>query len=440
MKKECLILSALISTASAFSQHKAPNIIFILCDDMGYGDLGCYGQKLINTPHIDQMAAEGMRFTQAYAGSPVSAPSRATLMTGQHSGHTHVRGNKEYWPQSAVVTYGENQDYAVVGQEPYDSAHVILPEVMKKNGYTTGMFGKWAGGYEGSWSTPDKRGVDEFYGYICQFQAHLYYPNFLNRYSRSKGDKEVKRIVLEENIKYPMFGDDYFKRPQYSADLIHQEALKWLDAQTGEQPFCGIFTYTLPHAELARPTPYVTLKGMLSLGNWRWDNNATAYFYNSATQPLANITTGAVASGVGAPDHLKFTLNQDGIHVGGSAQTTAAIGGDVKLLKMLHIGADYTYYARLYADYSLPTYGGGGELTLKEPWRVPAAGQLDLNARYDFNIGSCRASIFGVVKNVLNYEYIQDAFYDGTNNGWKDAYRVFYAFGRTFSVKLKIAF
>lgn len=253
MKKECLILSALISTASAFSQHKAPNIIFILCDDMGYGDLGCYGQKYINTPHIDQMAAEGMRFTQAYAGSPVSAPSRATLMTGQHSGHTHVRGNKEYWPQSAVVTYGENQDYAVVGQEPYDSAHVILPEVMKKNGYTTGMFGKWAGGYEGSWSTPDKRGVDEFYGYICQFQAHLYYPNFLNRYSRSKGDKEVKRIVLEENIKYPMFGDDYFKRPQYSADLIHQEALKWLDAQTGEQPFCGIFTYTLPHAELAQP-------------------------------------------------------------------------------------------------------------------------------------------------------------------------------------------
>ena len=253
MKKEGLILSALMVASGAFAQNKTPNIIFILCDDMGYGDLGCYGQKYINTPNIDQMAAEGMRFTQAYAGSPVSAPSRATLMTGQHSGHTHVRGNKEYWPQSAVVTYGENKDYAVVGQEPYDSTHVILPEVMKKHGYTTGMFGKWAGGYEGSWSTPDKRGVDEFYGYICQFQAHLYYPNFLNRYSRSKGDKEVKRIVLEENIKYPMFGDDYFKRPQYSADLIHQEALKWLDTQTGDQPFCGIFTYTLPHAELAQP-------------------------------------------------------------------------------------------------------------------------------------------------------------------------------------------
>lgn len=237
----------------AFAQHKAPNIIFILCDDMGYGDLGCYGQKLIDTPNIDRMAAEGTRFTQAYAGSPVSAPSRACLMTGQHAGHTHVRGNREYWPQAGTVQYGVNREYAVVGQEPYDSARVILPEIMKRNGYTTGMFGKWAGGYEGSCSTPDKRGIDEFFGYICQFQAHLYYPNFLNRYSRARGDKEVTRVVLEENVRYPMFGDEYFKRPEYSADLIHREAMKWLDAQTGEQPFCGFFTYTLPHAELAQP-------------------------------------------------------------------------------------------------------------------------------------------------------------------------------------------
>ena len=191
---------------------------------------------------------------------------------------------------------------------------------------------------------------------------------------------------------------------------------------------------------LAKPTSYISIRGMLSLGNWKWANNATAYFYNSATQPLANINTGAVASGVGAPDHLKFTLNQDGIHVGGSAQTTAALGADFKIAPTLTVGADYTYYARLYADYSLPTYGGGGEFTLKEPWKVPAAGQLDLNARYDFRIGSCKASIIGTVKNVLNYEYIQDAFYDGTHAGWQDAYRVFYAFGRTFSLGMKVAF
>lgn len=247
------LLTVSTSTLQAAPKDNKPNIIFILCDDMGYGDLSCYGQKYIQTPNLDRMAQEGMLFTQAYAGSPVSAPSRATLMTGQNSGHTHVRGNKEYWGQSPTMKYGDNTDYSVVGQEPYDPDHIILPEIMKKNGYTTGMFGKWAGGYEGSCSTPETRGIDEFYGYICQFQAHLYYPNFLNRFSKSKGDTKTIRIVLDDNIKHPMFGDDYNKRPQYSADMIHQEALKWLDNQNGKQPFYGFFTYTLPHAELAQP-------------------------------------------------------------------------------------------------------------------------------------------------------------------------------------------
>ena len=247
------LLAASYTSAKAVKKVDKPNIIFILCDDMGYGDLGCYGQKYIQTPCIDQMAEEGMRFTQAYAGSPVSAPSRASLMTGQHSGHGFVRGNREYWGDSPLMSYGVNKDYSVVGQEAYDPNHIILPEVMKKNGYTTGMFGKWAGGYEGSCSTPDKRGIDEYYGYICQFQAHLYYPNFLNRYSKSKGDTATVRVTMEENIKYPMFGEGYEKRTQYSADMIHKEALKWLDSQDGKEPFYGLFTYTLPHAELAQP-------------------------------------------------------------------------------------------------------------------------------------------------------------------------------------------
>lgn len=241
------------SFAAIAATHEKPNIIFILCDDMGYGDLACYGQKYIQTPHIDQMAEDGMMFTQAYAGSPVSAPSRASIMTGQHSGHGHVRGNKEYWRNVPTMKYGNNTDFTVSGQEPYDPEHIILPEIMKKNGYATGMFGKWAGGYEGSVSTPDKRGVDEYFGYICQFQAHLYYPNYLNRYSKSAGDTATVRVVLDENIQHPMYGADYKKRTQYSADLIHQEALKWLDKQTKNQPFYGFFTYTLPHAELAQP-------------------------------------------------------------------------------------------------------------------------------------------------------------------------------------------
>lgn len=245
----------LLSTLPANGQKKdsKPNIIFILCDDMGYGDLGCYGQPFIRTPHIDAMASEGMRFTQAYAGSPVSAPSRASFMTGQHTGHCEVRGNKEYWGNSPIIMYGNNKEYSVVGQHPYDPDHVILPEIMKDNGYTTGMFGKWAGGYEGSCSTPDKRGIDEYYGYICQFQAHLYYPNFLNRYSKALGDTGVVRIVMDENIKYPMYGPEYQKRSQYSADMIHEKAMEWLDQQDTKQPFFGIFTYTLPHAELVQP-------------------------------------------------------------------------------------------------------------------------------------------------------------------------------------------
>jgi len=254
------LLTAISLYSNAANNSSKPNIIFILCDDMGYGDLGCYGQKYIQTPNLDRMAQEGMLFTQAYAGSPVSAPSRASLMTGQHTGHTHVRGNKEYWKNVPAVAYGINKDFSVVGQEPYDEDHIILPEVMKKNGYITGVFGKWAGGYEGSCSTPDKRGVDEFYGYICQFQAHLYYPNFLNRYSKEEGDTGVVRIVMEDNINYPMFGDDYKKRSQYSADLIHQKAMEWIDKQDGKQPFYGFFTYTLPHAELAQPNDSI-LKG-----------------------------------------------------------------------------------------------------------------------------------------------------------------------------------
>lgn len=255
MKRNLALGSALAAAAaSALAATQAhPNIIYIMCDDMGYGDLGCYGQPFISTPRIDGMAGEGMRFTQAYAGSPVSAPSRASLMTGQHSGHCEVRGNKEYWRNVPMVKYGENEDYSVVGQHPYDPEHVILPEIMKDNGYTTGMFGKWAGGYEGSVSTPDKRGIDEFYGYICQFQAHLYYPNFLNRYSKSLGDTATVRVVMEENIKHPMYGEGYTNRSQYSADLIHKKAMEWLDKQSDNQPFFGVFTYTLPHAELVQP-------------------------------------------------------------------------------------------------------------------------------------------------------------------------------------------
>ena len=247
-------LSALMMAPwmAAWAQQQ-PNIVFVLCDDMGWGDLGCYGQHYIRTPNIDRLARQGMQFMQAYAGSPVSAPSRASLMTGQHSGHCAVRGNKEYWDYQNTVRYGQNTDFARVGQHPLDTAHVVIPEIMKAAGYRTAQFGKWVGGYEGSESTPDKRGIDEFFGYICQFQAHLYYPNFLNDYRRDRGDEGVTREVYVDNFAYPMYGPEYRQRTVYSADTIHRRALEWLDRQTPDQPFYGLFTYTLPHAELVQP-------------------------------------------------------------------------------------------------------------------------------------------------------------------------------------------
>lgn len=282
MKEYRLFCLSLVVLPLGVRAIQRPNIIYIMCDDMGYGDLGCYGQKLIETPHIDKMAREGMRFTQAYAGSPVSAPSRACFMTGQHSGHTHVRGNREYWPgKTRNNMFGNCQDFWIVGQEPYLMTHPILPELLHQAGYTVGMFGKWAGGYwnydhpneyaaddqgntdtnqaetTSSLSLPHLRGIDCFYGPICQFQAHSYYPNFLNRYDPALGDTHIVAETMEQNIRHATVasGDtDYEQRSQYSAELIHQRALEWIDRQAqSKKPFFGIFTYTLPHAELWQP-------------------------------------------------------------------------------------------------------------------------------------------------------------------------------------------
>ena len=312
-RKLMMAMLGLVPTM-AVAQQK-PNIIYIMCDDMGYGDLGCYGQQLISTPNLDKMATEGMRFTDAYAGSPVSAPSRASFMTGQHAGHGYVRGNREYWNKVGIdqTMFNGRGDYPVVGQEPYLMTHDIIPELFKKAGYNTGMFGKWAGGYwnskypntyavdslgntdtskyttTSSMSLPNKRGVDCFYGPICQFQAHTYYPNFLNRYDpEGKGDTCVVAETMEQNIQHATVfsGDtDFENRAEYSADKIHQYAMKWIDRMADKkEPFLGIFTYTLPHAELWQPNDSILQKYNQAFhcdekshgwetGNWYYQNN-----------------------------------------------------------------------------------------------------------------------------------------------------------------------
>ncbi|NLC49943.1 MAG: arylsulfatase [Bacteroidales bacterium] len=202
-------------------QPQKPNVIYILADDLGYGDIEPYGQEIIKTPHLTQMTSEGMLFTQHYAGSTVSAPSRGSVMTGLHTGHSQIRGNKEIEPE---------------GQQPMEGDTYTIGKMMKEQGYTTGIFGKWGLGYPESPSIPKKMGFDEFYGYNCQRQAHSYYPEHLW--------KNEEKIILEDNLNGG--------RKTYSQDLIHQEGLQFI-RNNKDKPFFAMLTYSLPHAELNLP-------------------------------------------------------------------------------------------------------------------------------------------------------------------------------------------
>jgi arylsulfatase A len=218
---------ALISSSSQEKAQKQPNILYILADDLGYGDLSCYGQKKFPTQNIDRLAKEGMLFTQHYTGCTVSAPSRSSLLTGQHTGHTPIRGNKGWTPE---------------GNWPLKADAFTIAEVLKSRGYITGAFGKWGLGYINTEGDPNSQGFDEFYGYNCQSLAHNYYPDHLWH------NKE--KILLHEN--------DNGKKGIYSADLIHQAAISFLE-KNKDKPFFLFYPTTIPHAELLAKDEYMKL-------------------------------------------------------------------------------------------------------------------------------------------------------------------------------------
>lgn len=190
---------------------------------------------------------------------------------------------------------------------------------------------------------------------------------------------------------------------------------------------------------IIRPIERVQINGMFSIGDWKWNSLATGYFYNSAGQPLAK-SDGTLASAVGAEDHAKSIIDLDGVRVGNSAQTTFSLGATVEPLKGLHIGGDYTFWGRNYADFSISANDLNFNTTkeYETPWRIPSAGELDLNLNYRFKMGKLGAGIYANVNNVLDNITIADAL-DGADHDWKTA-RVFYRFGRTYSVRLKINF
>lgn len=205
---------------------ESPNVIFIMADDLGYGELGSYGQRLIQTPNLDRMAAEGLRFTQFYAGSTVCAPSRCVLMTGRHVGHATVRGNAGKGNTLAQTLRAED---------------VTIASVLKKGGYATGLIGKWGLGELGTGGEPTKQGFDTFFGYLNQSHAHNYYPAFLVQ------NEEVVRL---KNV---VPGDGEFgggvatEKLEYSPDLFRDEALKWIEEKK-DAPFFLYLALTTPHA------------------------------------------------------------------------------------------------------------------------------------------------------------------------------------------------
>lgn len=233
MSKKILKLGAAVAAGAALTgcagqkeQAPKPNVVFILADDLGWGDLSCYGQTHFETPNLDALAQRGMLFTQCYSGTTVSAPSRSCLLTGMHSGHTYIRGNKKVPPE---------------GQWPLPEGAETIFHDFQNAGYVTGAFGKWGLGPIASEGDPKEQGVDQFYGYNCQTLAHSYYPDHL-------WDNDEK-VILEDNTDDKPYGSG-----TYSGDLIHSKALEFIENAVKEgKPFFAWYPTTIPHAELIVP-------------------------------------------------------------------------------------------------------------------------------------------------------------------------------------------
>ncbi len=259
-----LILSTCGNKSSQEEGAPAPNIIYILADDLGYGDIGAYGQQLIETPNLDALAAGGMLFTQHYSSAPVCAPARYMFLTGKHSGHAFIRGNDEWNDRGDVWDYeAMAKDSTLEGQRPMPENEILLSHRLQQVGYRTGLFGKWGLGAPHTQSVPNKMGFDTFFGYNCQRQAHTYHPLFL--YS------DMVRVSLENDTIPPHSGLDFaqswlkqengdpyavFQQGEYAPDRIYQ-ALEEFIGGGQEQPFFAYWATPIPHVPLQAPEDWI---------------------------------------------------------------------------------------------------------------------------------------------------------------------------------------
>ncbi len=255
-----VIVALFLSGCSSDNKEQAapkPNIIFILADDLGYGELGCYGQELIETPNLDRLAAGGIRFTQHYAGAPVCAPSRCVLLTGLHSGHAYIRSNDEWKERGDVWNYRAMiADSTLEGQRPLPSGTPTIGKLLQAAGYKTGMTGKWGLGAPQTASIPNRMGFDLFCGYNCQRQAHTYYPVhlYLNE-NRLHLDNDT--VAPHEKLPVdadPLNPESYsrYTLNEYAPDVMFSQMISFIEANKHE-PFFFYWASPIPHLPLQTP-------------------------------------------------------------------------------------------------------------------------------------------------------------------------------------------
>lgn len=246
---------------AATSELARPNIIYILADDLGYGELGVFGQEKIETPHIDALAKQGMIFTQHYTSAPVCAPARYMFLTGKHAGNAYIRGNHEWRERGNVWDYGEMaKDSTLEGQHPIPKETMTLAHHLKQVGYKTGLVGKWGLGAPHTHSIPNEMGFDFFYGYNCQRQAHTYYPLHLYK-NRNRVHLMNDTIAPHTGFAMEMDSMDAmsyskFTQPEYAPDLMFDELSGFVAAQ-GQQPFFLYWATPIPHVAIQAPKKWV---------------------------------------------------------------------------------------------------------------------------------------------------------------------------------------
>lgn len=246
--KKITFLATLVLFGNLWAQKELPNIIVIYADDLGYGSTAPYGNKVIKTPNLDRLAAQGMLFTQHYSSAPVCAPARGALLTGKHTGHAYIRGNYEL---------GEFDDAHEGGQMPLPEGTYTLPEMLKNKGYITGGFGKWGLGMPNNSGAPTKQGFDYFYGILDQKQAHNYYPTHLWRNGK-RVPLNNKYVFVHTQLDPKTATDkdfEHYKGKDYAPKKILDEALNFIE-QHKSQPFFVYFASPLPHASLEVPDEY----------------------------------------------------------------------------------------------------------------------------------------------------------------------------------------